>query len=248
MRKKSLGVIQVTTDRVPADPKIGRKLGGKSLLELVVRRITDCQRLEGVVVVLGSGDPDERIRRLVPPDVPTWISSKPDPLARLVDAIDEFRAPSVVRVCADNPFIDPVLVDRLVSTADTHPNCDYISYCSADGRPAILTHLGLFAEWCSAEALRRACREARRPNDREAVTSYLYAHPELFNVRLIPLPAELDRDDVRLKIDFEEDWEHAQAIYEALGSDEWDWRRIADLLDHQPALRQRMAVLNRGRS
>ena len=241
----NLGIIQVRQDKNEADRRIVRKLGGKTLLELVVRRITDCQRLDEVVVVLHD-DPLDRIRALVPPDVPTFVSAQPDRLGQCADAIERFRPRAVVRVCADNPFIDPVLVDRLVSTADAHPNCDYISYCSADGRPAIQTHLGLFAEWCSAEALRRACREARRPADRAAVTSYLYSHPELFNVRLIRLPAELDRDDVRLKIDFEEDWEHAQAIYEALGPDEWDLRRITDLLDHQPALRQRMAVLNRG--
>ena len=55
-------------------------------------------------------------------------------------------------------------------------------------------------------------------------------------------------DDLRLKIDFEEDWEHAQVIFEALGPDEWDWQRIADLLDSQPALRKRMAVLNRAKA
>jgi spore coat polysaccharide biosynthesis protein SpsF (cytidylyltransferase family) len=70
----------------------------------------------------------------------------------------------------------------------------------------------------------------------------------MFNVRLIPLPPELDRDDLRLKIDFEEDWEHAQVIFEALGHDEWDWQHVADLLDSQPALRKRMAVLNRAKA
>ncbi len=75
--------------------------------------------------------------------------------------------------------------------------------------------------------------------------SYLYGHPEKFKVRLIPLPAELDREDLRLTIDGEEDWEHAQVIYDALGHDDWDWQRITELLDGQPALRKRMAVLNR---
>ncbi len=77
------------------------------------------------------------------------------------------------------------------------------------------------------------------------MTAYVFGHPELYNVRLIPLPEELDREDLRLHVDGVEDWEHAQVIYEALGPDEWDWRRIADLLHSQPALRKRMAALNR---
>ena len=86
---------------------------------------------------------------------------------------------------------------------------------------------------------------ARSQFDREHVTRYLYSHPEKFNLRLIPAPAEIDREDVRLTVDLDEDWDHALAIYEALGPERLDWQRIARLLDHQPALRSRMAALNR---
>jgi spore coat polysaccharide biosynthesis protein SpsF (cytidylyltransferase family) len=241
----TLGIVDVRRDAGSSDLKVVRKLGGKSLLEWTVRRVTDCQRLDGVIVVLGDDERDEQIRQLVPPDVPVFIGAGHDSLARFAAALGEYGAKSAVRVSADNPFVDPVLIDRLVSTADAHPNCDYISYCCADGRPAILTQLGVCAEWCRAESLQKANRDARAAADRRHVTGYLYAHPERFNVRLIPLPAGLDREDLRLKIDFEEDWEHAQVFYDALGPDEWDWQRIADLLVHQPALRKRMAVLNR---
>lgn len=76
--------------------------------------------------------------------------------------------------------------------------------------------------------------------------SFMYSRPEEFRLRLIPVPVELDHDDVRLTIEHEEDWEHAETIFEALGPDELDWQRIARLLRQQPALRERMAVLNRG--
>ena len=243
---KTLGIVQVRhLSGRKVDSKVARRLGGKPLLEVVVRRITDCQRLDGVVVMLPGDEHDEQIRHLVPPDVPVFSGSARDPLARMVAVLDEFGAQSAIRLCGHNPFIDPVLIDRLVSTADAHPSCDCVSYCCGDGRPTVMSQLGVFAEWCSADALSRAHREARKPADREHLTAYLYAHPELFNVRLIPLPVELDRDDLRLRIDFEEDWEHAQVIFEALGHEEWDWQRITDLLDSQPALRKRMALLNR---
>jgi len=74
----------------------------------------------------------------VPPDVPVFLGSPGDALSRFAGALDKFKARSAVRVSADNPFVDPVLIDRLVSTADAHPACDYISYCCADGRPANL--------------------------------------------------------------------------------------------------------------
>ena len=91
----------------------------------------------------------------------------------------------------------------------------------------------------------RPTARARSQFDREHVTRYLYSHPEKFNLRLIPAPTEIDREDVRLTVDLDEDWDHALAIYEALGPERLDWQRIARLLDHQPALRSRMAALNR---
>ena len=77
------------------------------------------------------------------------------------------------------------------------------------------------------------------------MTGYVRSHPEKFNLHWIPAPAEIDRDDVRLTIDIEEDWDHALLLFEALGDERFDWRRITSLLDHQPGMRRRMAALNR---
>jgi spore coat polysaccharide biosynthesis protein SpsF len=241
----TLGIVQARLGSTRLKAKVARKLGGKSLLEWVVRRVTDCQRLDAVIVATGDGPGGHALAELVPPDVPLFVGSEADVLSRFAGAIEQYPASAVVRVCADNPFVDPVLIDRLVRTADQHPECDYISYCSQSGRPAILSAVGVYAEWCNSAALLRAHREATEPADREHVTRYLYSHPEQFQVRLIPGPRQLDRDDVRLTVDIEEDWEHAQAIYEALGPEEFDWQRITQLLDRQPALRSKMAMLNR---
>ncbi len=225
-----------------------RRLGGRPLLEWVIRRVTDCTRLDGVIVVACDAPEHQFVADLVPMDVPVFYGNHTDPLDRVVRALEQYPAQSIVRVRGDNPFIDPSLIDRLVRTAEAHPECDYVSYMSADGRPAILSPVGVYAEWLRAGALRKAARAAKDPFDRAHVTRYIYSHPEQFQLRLIPAPPEIDRDDVRLTVDGEEDWDHALAIYDALGPDCLDWQRIAVLLDHQPVLRSRMAALNRVRA
>ncbi len=241
----TLGVVEAGTAPVGLKNRAARRLGGKPLLEWVVRQATDSERLDRVIVLAGDSPEDHRLSELTPPDVPLVASSGRDALERFLDVLKRYPARTVVRIGLQTPFVDPVLIDRLVSTGDAHPSCDYIGYCVGAGRPAILSPLGIFAERIRADAIRRAAREAKDPRDREQVTRFIYAHPETYNVRLIPVPVELDRDDVRLTLDSEDDWEHVQAIYEALGPERLDWRRIADLLDQQPALRQRMADLNR---
>jgi spore coat polysaccharide biosynthesis protein SpsF len=236
----TLGIIEVRQE-AQRNWSIGRKLGGKSILERVVRRVTDSERLDQVVV-LCADEQLSSVRELVPPDVEVVAAQNSDSLSAVIDTCRRLSAKSLVHVSGENPFVDPELIDRLVITAGAHANCDYIGYCRGDGRPAVLTHMGMLAEWCSVAALCQSVRGAAV--DRRHFTASLYAHPERFNVRLLPLPVELDREDLRLRLDGEEDWEHAHVIYEALGHDEWDWRLVVDLLHGQPALRRRMAHLN----
>ncbi len=242
---KTLGIVQACFASQRFRCVAGRKLGGQSLLGWVVRRVTDSMRLDGVIVVACGRQEHRFVAELVPADVPVFIANQDDALHRFAQVLEEYPAEAVVRVRGDNPFIDPALIDRLVTTAEAHPNCDYVSYSSRDGRPAILSPVGIYAEWFCTGALRTAVRSARHWADREHVTRYIYSHPEKFNIRLIPAPPEIDREDIRLTVDHEEDWDHALTIYDALGPEALDWQRIADLLDHQPALRKRMAALNR---
>jgi len=242
---KTLGIVQTCFGSQGVADTSARRLGSKSVLEWVVRRVTDCQRLEGVVVLADSPAASRFLATLVPPDVPILTVEAKDPLRQFAAATEQFRCEAVVRVRADRPLVDPGLIDHLVTTAEAQAECDYVSYCSRDGRPAILSPVGVYAEWIRTAALRRADRKATLPEDRQEITRFIYGHPEQFTLRLIPAPPRVDRDDFRLTIDIEEDWDHLLTIVDALGADELDWQRIADLLDHQPALRSRMAALNR---
>jgi spore coat polysaccharide biosynthesis protein SpsF len=241
----SLGIVEIRPHGEFSRSTAGRRLGGKSVLEWVVRGMTDCLCLNRIVVLAPNTHDAEELTKLVPRDVPLFISDAPDALARFIAAVKAHPADAVVRVAAEHPFVDPELIDRLIATATRNPEVDYIGYCSRSGQPAVCSPLGVIGEWIRTSALCKVDRQATHCAEREQVTAYIYAHPEEFNLRLIPIPAELDRDDVRLTIGGEEDWERTQTIFEALGAEPLDYRRMADLLNHQPALRQRMATLNR---
>ncbi len=242
---KTLGIVQACFEHDSVRSKVSRRLCGKTLLEWVVRRVTDCTRLDGVIVVTNDAAENAALMELVPLDVPVVIGTQADALGRFVAALERYPAESAVRIRAESPFVDPGLIDRLITTAQAHPDCDYIGYCLRDGRPAILSPVGVYAEWFRTAALRQSARKAAGAADRREVTRYIYSHPEKFQLRLIPAPSQIDREDVRLTVDVQEDWENALAILDALGAEEFDWQRIADLLDHQPNLRRRMADLNR---
>ena len=246
---KTLGVVEVYVGSgVPSHSRgclSERRFGSQSLLEWVTRRMTDALLLEHVVVIACGDDFARQISRRVPSDVSVFSASDPpDPVGNFASALRFYDADAAVRVTLDNPFVDPVLIDRLVARAESYRYCDYMSYCSARGKPALMAKIGVLAEWCKARAVYRADELASNSEERSDVCRFLHSHPELFQLRLVPVPTPLDREDVRLLLEVEEDWDHAQMILEALGPDNLDYQGIASLLNQHPGLRERMAALN----
>lgn len=246
---KTLGCVLLSADVTSTSNRTAafasRALAHKPLVDWVVRRGTDAQMLSEVVVII-PGDVDaERCRALIPPDAEVFVSNKKDALAQVCDCLDSYPADSVVFIPIESPLVDPGLIDRLIATVDRDPSVEYATFRSTEGRQVLQAQLGLIAEYCAVGALRVANRSARAKQDRANPTRYIQGHPEEFCLRLIPVPAELDRDDLRLSIKNQDDWDHAEQIVEVLGTDDLDWQRIAQLLERNPDLRRRMADLNR---
>ncbi|MGL6196705.1 MAG: hypothetical protein ACRC2T_17980, partial [Thermoguttaceae bacterium] len=145
---------------------------------------------------------------------------------------------------ADWPFLDPTLIEQLVILARAEPDCHYAAYqfmneYFAAGRP-----FGLFPEWYKTTALKKAVTNAEDEVHRQLPGCFFLDNQDVFNVELLPAPAALDRIDIRLTCDQEDDWENIMAIHDALGADDFDWKKLSNLLHHQPQIRQRMARLN----
>ena len=233
---KTLGVVHIGLSDIETPRRCRmaeRRLAGVPLVDWVVRRVTEAQHVDRTVLVISDSPQHRRLARLIPADVDVFRARGEDTLACVNSAANEYGAESLVLVDIENPFVDPSLVDRLVVDARAHPNCDYASFFMRSQSNLLATRLGLVAEWCTAAALRIADLEASSVGERSRITPYLYSHPEEFTIRLIPVPAELDRSDIRLSIHGEEDWDHANLILDALGPDDVDWQHIAGLLDQQ---------------
>ena len=246
----SLGVVEVLPSisqlslHSPLAGIARRKFAGKPLLEWVVRRVTEAHCLDRVVVLAGSDPLSRSLAKLVPRDVPVFVSDAADPMERMASVVRQFPCYSLVRMSVSHPFVDPLLVDRLVTTALADKLCDYATFRFASGRSVMQSKVGVFAEWCKAEAILRADRMAHEADDRACPTSFLADHPELFNLKYLPVPDKLDREDLRLEIQDEQDWEHVQTIVDALGPESLDWQFITSLLDRHPNICGRMRELN----
>ena len=87
---KTLGIVEVPWQTAGLKDGFRRRLGGKTLVEWVARRVSDCQRLDGVILLVGDSEIDRQIAELAPTDVPVFMSRQSDPLGRYAAAIDEY--------------------------------------------------------------------------------------------------------------------------------------------------------------
>jgi spore coat polysaccharide biosynthesis protein SpsF len=246
----TLGVVEVLpsldglSSKSPLAGIARRRFAGKSLLEWVVRRVTDADHLEQIVVTAGPDLLSRSLAELAPPDARVLLCDAKDPLGRLAAVARQFPSRGIVRLAVSDPFVDPILIDRLITSVAGEEECDYACFCLSDGRPAHQSRMGIFADWCRSDALIQADRLARTPADRADPTEFLCSHPKIFTVKRVPVPPRLDRGDLRLAIRDDEDWENVETILDALGPESLDWQYITSLLDRHPQMCQRMAEQN----
>ncbi|HBT76812.1 MAG TPA: hypothetical protein DEB39_07765 [Planctomycetaceae bacterium] len=241
---KTLGIVKGTLLTDKQRRQLSRRLAGKSVLEWVVRQMTDCARIDGVVVLTDNGKDGELVRSLSPPDVPLHHCDLGDTLACLVDTLDHFPAESCVFIGADWPFLDPIIVDQLVHAAESEPGCDYAAYqfvneCFSAGRP-----YGTFPEWYRAGTIREVNCKSDDMIHRQLPGVFFLDNQRDFTVELLPAPTGLDRTDVRLSVNDEDAWENVIEIHNALEMDVCDSAKLSELLRHQPRIRESMTKAN----
>ena len=241
---RTLGLIDVSRDpAITAFLSERRRVGSHSLLEWVVRRISEAQQLDQILIISNCPEHAHQLRQSAPSCAPVLCLQQQDPLARAVSVVEDYNVESLVRIRLEQPLIDPVLIDQIITSARKSTICDYATFVASQS-VSLATRIGLFADWFLGSALRRANQLATQPEERRDLAGYIMHHPETFALRLVTTPSQLDRDDVRLTMNSADDWEHFDAIYDALGPDALDWHRVSGLLESHPEIRQRMAELN----
>lgn len=170
--------------------------------------------------------------------------SEDNVLQRFIGAATQFDAKNIVRVCADNPFLD---VDSIQVLSDefTKTPSDYLSFQFSNNRPSIKTHFGFFTEITTINALQKAVSMTSEKLYIEHVTNFIYGHPQYFNVRFLDAPEYIfNRTDIRLTLDTPADFKLQQEIYAEMTTQNPNFgiREVVAFVDHHPEILQQMKL------
>ena len=225
MTGPTVAIIQARMGSTRLPGKTLLPLLGEPMLTRVVRRVQRATTVDAVVVATTRRPADDVLVELAATEAwPIVRGSERDLLSRYLDAARLHEAGTIVRITSDCPLIDPGLIDDVVRgfrAADV----DYAS----NTLPPRTYPRGLDVEVLTREALEIAGREDTDPAWREHATPFLYRHPERF--RLLRVPSDEERSDVRWSVDTLADFEVARRIYEALGRDDFSWREALAVSD-----------------
>jgi len=175
---------------------------GRNMLHLICDKLNDSNVDDFIILTSINNNDDVIADFAIKNGFKYFRGAESDVLGRFCSAINEYKLPSFIRVCADNPILSRSYLNDLVTD---FKDLDYLSH-SFNGVPGIKTHFGLFAEAVNSKALLKLDEEL--PMDsrlREHVTAGLYENKLKYNCEFI----EVDylHPNLRFTVDDLEDLE-----------------------------------------
>ncbi|TFD81602.1 spore coat protein [Cryobacterium sp. Sr8] len=228
--KRVVAVIQARmgSSRLPGKVLMG--LGGRPVLEWVIRAARAASNVDDVIVATSDQAVDEPIVEFCARSGTRVVrGDEQDVLSRFIVALDSSDADAIVRLTSDCPLLDPDLIDLVVEMWRRDPTLDYVSTTLERSLPR-----GLDVELASAAALRAADDRTAPGHHRTHVTSSLYADGSEYSCAGVHFRPAFNR--YRVTLDEAADAEVLRRLVGILGDRPPSWREITSTLLLHPEI------------
>lgn len=212
MKRRVVAITQARMGSKRLPRKSMADIAGKPLLWHVLERVKRTRQVDEIVLATTTKLEDDILVSLAEEcGVSTFRGSEDDLVDRYYRAAKAYKADVVVRICADNPVLEPEEIDRIVQyhlkgESDFSSNTHNID---GNGYPD-----GLGAEVFDFQKLEELWRIATDPRHREHPHSYFYDYPEKYRIGTILCPPEFRRSGLKLDVNTSEELEYIRSIFE----------------------------------
>jgi spore coat polysaccharide biosynthesis protein SpsF (cytidylyltransferase family) len=229
---KVVAIVQARMGSSRLPGKVLADIAGHPMLWHVVTRTRQAKLVDRIVVATSTRQADDAVAEFcVAHGIDSYRGNETDVLDRYYQAARAHGADIIVRITADCPLIDPVVIDLAI--ARLVAPCTNVDYVSTD-LPQPTYPRGLDVEVMAAAALERAWEEDHDSVSREHVTPYIYRHPTLFRLGGVPNP--VDHSHHRWTVDTTDDLELVRQVFSAFERDDFTWMEVFELLVDRPEL------------
>ena len=224
----NIGIItqaRTTSTRLPS--KILLKIQEKTLLEYHINRLKRTNI--PIYIATTSNEADNQIIEIAKQlNCPVYRGSEHDVLSRFYHCATNFSLDIIIRVTSDCPLIDASEINKglnyYLENNNLTPNHLYLSNTLQRTFPK-----GMDFEIFSFEMLEKAYINSSTKDDREHVTPYFY-NGTREDIQLINYSNTHDTSDLRLTLDFQEDYDFFQLLIEKYSANRLRISEIEDLI------------------
>ena len=206
---------------------------GKPILEHIINFLKHSKLTDQIIVATSNLTDDDKIEELSKTlGIDCYRGDANDVLGRYYECAKLFKGDLIVRITADNPLIDPNLVDEIILLCKTS-HCDYASNMIHQTYP-----VGYLVEAMTFKILEKVFQNDNDPLSREHVTYSIRKNPHIYNVKEVFAPLEISRPDWRLTVDYIEDYMLITEIFSKLYNDSSfiSYREVVEFIDNNKDL------------
>lgn len=207
-----LGVIQARMGSRRLPGKMMMRIAGQPMLKLIIDRLKRAEEINKLVLATSVSKENDVLERLASSEeIECYRGSEEDVLDRFYQIYERYHPKYIVRICADNPLIDPVEVDKLIvfhSTGGYDYCFNHIPY-NDNGYPD-----GVGAEIVTGEVFERIWEEAKESRQREHCFDYIWDNWEYFKIGVLKADKEIMAPEVKLDVDTRDDLDNMRNLVE----------------------------------
>lgn len=208
---KIFAIIQARKDSSRFPNKVLSQLCELTVLEYVIFRTLKCKLIDIIILATTDRKEDDEIARIGKKwGIEVFRGSK-EPLTRFYEVVRIYKPDHIIRIKADCPALDPMLIDEAISS-HILKNAHYTTNTLQHTYP-----LGYDMEIFSYKALEWLYFNSYHPVEREHI-SLKFANFCPFSINHIVLKTYKNDNPshLRLTIDYKEDYKVMQILFDAL--------------------------------
>ena len=177
--KKNIAIIQARMNSSRLPGKMFKKIGKYSIIEWVIKRLKKVKSIDRIILATSKKKIDRKLKIISKKlNIDYFAGSEKDVLGRFVATVKDTKDGNIIRICADNPFIDPTEIKKLI-TFYKKKKYDYV--CNRQVFSKVYTD-GFGAEILSINLLRKLDKLVKNKDLREHVTLYLWKNKKKFKI------------------------------------------------------------------
>ena len=200
-----------------------------TVLDFVINQLSYSKMIDKIIIATTNLKGDDIIENFIQKyDMGFFRGNSDDVLDRYFQCAKNFSIDTIVRITADNPLIDPTIIDDLIKKFLSN-SYDYISNAFVRTFP-----YGTEVEIFSFNALEKAWKNATSLFEREHVTPYFHNNPQLFKIHYEKNSKNLS--NLRWTLDNENDLILIKAIASKISKKPILMNDILDLFSKKPEL------------